>query len=122
MKTELGIAHAQIMGGFDRSSGYFNIFLDKSEHLPCFWHRCLFYPHFSTREENETFANNVKKNLESIGIHDNDTVAVLLYEGDVIAIGSNGNDMWLDVRNEEAFDVKSFEEFNILPNSIKVYI
>ena len=122
MKTELGIAHAQIMGGFARDSRFFNIFLDKSEHLPCYWHRCLCYPLFSTQEENETFATNVKKNLESIGIHNNDTVAVLLYEGDVIAIGSDGNDMWLDVRDEETYDVKSFAEFNILPNSIKVYI
>lgn len=121
MKTELGIAYAQIKGGFEHDSHGFHIFFDQSSTVPCFYIRDFSYPFLSTEEEDEAFAKKVKENLESLGIHNNDIIPVLLYDGDVIAISSNGNDMWIDVR-EESFALKSFEEFGIIPTSIKVYI
>ena len=49
MKTELGIAYAQIKGGFEHDSHGFHIFFDQSSTVPCFYLRDFSYPFLSTK-------------------------------------------------------------------------
>lgn len=44
------------------------------------------------------FLNAVKQHFEMAGIFDGSSVSVLFSEGHALAIGTRGNDLWLDVR------------------------
>ena len=73
-----------------------------------------------TEEEGENFCNQLKENFKVAHIHEGDTIAVI-FENDcnVIAIGSLGEDLWIDVTDK--FVKKTFEELNIVITSLRVY-
>ncbi len=73
-----------------------------------------------TEEEGEIFCNQIKENFNKAHIHEGDEVAVIFgKDGDVIAIGSLGEDSWIDVTDK--FTKKSFEDLNIVITSLRVY-
>jgi hypothetical protein len=73
-----------------------------------------------TEEEGENFCNQLKENFKEAHIHEGDKIAVI-FENDcnVIAIGSLGEDLWIDVTDK--FVKKTFEELNIVITSLRVY-
>ena len=66
------------------------------------------------------FCNGLKKKFNKANIYEGNKVALIFEnEGRVIAIGSEGKDKWIDVRDK--FKVKSFKDLNIVVTSLKVY-
>ena len=73
-----------------------------------------------TEEEGEIFCNQLKENFKEAHIHEGDKIAVIFKnDGSVIAIGSLGEDLWIDVTDR--FVKKIFEELNIVFTSLKVF-
>lgn len=73
-----------------------------------------------TEQEGEIFCNQLKENFKEAHICDGDTVAVIFgNDGNVIAIGCIGNDLWIDTTDK--FALKTFEELNIVITSLKVH-
>ena len=73
-----------------------------------------------TKKEAETFCNMIKDNFKKAYIHEGDKVAIIFEkDGHVIAIGSIGKDMWIDVTDK--FVKKTFKELNINITSLKVF-
>ena len=77
---------------------------------------CLSQDYYGEALEN---CNKIKKEFKDAGIHDNDKVAVLYNErGSVRAIGTIGQDCWIDV--DDKFVRKTFKELNIEIDSLIV--
>ncbi len=73
-----------------------------------------------TKEEGEIFCNQLKENFKEAHIYDGDKVAVIFGDdGCVLAIGSMGEDAWIDTTDK--FVKKTFAELNIVITSLKVY-
>lgn len=73
-----------------------------------------------TKEEGEIFCNQLKENFKEAHIYDGDKVAVIFGDdGCVLAIGSMGEDAWIDTTDK--FVKKTFAELNIVIKSLKVY-
>jgi len=73
-----------------------------------------------TKEEGEILCNQLKENFKEAHIHEGDKVAVIFNnDGNVIAIGSIGKDLWIDVTDK--FAKKTFKELNIVITSLRVY-
>ena len=73
-----------------------------------------------TEEEGNIFCNQIKENFNKAHINEGDKVAIIFEDsGHVIAIGSIGKDVWIDVTNK--FARKTFADLNILPIFLKVY-
>ena len=73
-----------------------------------------------TKEEGEKFCNQLKQNFREALIHEGEKVAVIFEDdGQVLAIGSLGSNLWIDTRDK--FVKKTFKELNININSLKVY-
>jgi len=73
-----------------------------------------------TEEEGIVLCNQLKENFKQAHIYDGDKVAVLFEaNGSVRAIGSLGEDSWIDAGDK--FVKKTFEELNIIITSLKVY-
>ena len=73
-----------------------------------------------TEEQGEEFCNQLKANFKEAHIHEGDMIAVIFdNDGNVLAIGSLGEDLWIDVTDK--FVKKTFEELNIVITSLKVY-
>lgn len=99
----------------------------------CNWEWHIFFSDASTRfknlvfihvgyteEEAVDFCNQLKENFNQANIYDGDKVAILFEtNGRVRAIGSLGQDSWIDV--EDKFVKKTFKELNIVITSLKVH-
>lgn len=73
-----------------------------------------------TEEEGEKFCNQLKENFKEAHIYEGNKVAVIFKnDGNIIAIGSLGADLWIDVTDK--YVKKTFEELNIVITSLKVY-
>lgn len=73
-----------------------------------------------TEEEGNIFCNQIKENFNKAHINEGDKVAIIFDDsGHVIAIGSIGKDVWIDVTDK--FARKTFAELKIVPTSLKVY-
>ena len=74
----------------------------------------------NTEEEGEVFCKQLKENFKEAQIYDGDKVVVIFEDdGHVLAIGSTGKDLWIDVTDK--FVKKTFAELNIAIESLKVY-
>lgn len=73
-----------------------------------------------TKEQAEIFCNELKENFNKAHIYDGNQVALIFGEdGRVLAIGNQGEDVWIDVTDN--FAKKTFAELNIVITSLKVY-
>ena len=73
-----------------------------------------------TKEEAKIFCDKLKENFKEAHIYEGDKVAVIFEDdGHVLAIGSTGKDLWIDVTDK--FVKKTFAELNIAIKSLKVY-
>lgn len=74
-----------------------------------------------TKEEAMFYYNQFKGNFDQAGIFDGDTVAILSDKknGFVRAIGSIGQDSWIDVKDK--FACKTLKELKVKIDSFKVH-
>ncbi len=72
-------------------------------------------------ENAEKELSRIRSNFKEARINDNDNVAVLFSREhcEIIAIGSLGCDLWIDVQHQ--FALKKFEELNIVITGLTIY-
>jgi len=122
---ELNIATARIEGltkppyYFDHRCYYaWSISFSNTSNI--FFRNLSFIKAGDTEEEAKTFCNMLKENFNEAHIHEGDKIAVIFKDdGSIIAIGSLGKDLWIDVTDN--FVKKTFKELNIVVTSLKVY-
>lgn len=121
-KKRIGITSATIEG-LDKKPYHFKekccwawnlLFSDRPS---TFLNLCAMYMGKNKTEALETYYS-FKNTFTDNFIFDGDRVAVIYDDAGIVAIGKNGKDSWIDVRDK--FKEKTFKELNLIIESLVV--
>ena len=123
-KSKIGIARARIEG-LMKDPWYFE--------EKCYWawticfndpstlslDNLAFIKVGTTEEEAKLCVDQLRDKFNDLGIVENSAVVVIMQDGAVRAIGSNGKNCWIDVSDN--FTPKKFKELHMKVKSLNVY-